>query len=39
VLTGPVASLPQSVSMTLNLKTPTDSGLAVTLFGQRRQTS
>ena len=40
VLTGPVAGVPQSVSVTLTLQAPTDSGsLAVTLFGQRRQTS
>jgi prepilin-type N-terminal cleavage/methylation domain-containing protein len=40
VLTGPVAGVPQSVSLTLTLKVPTDSGsLAVTLYGQRRQTS
>jgi hypothetical protein len=40
VLTGPVAGVPQSVSVTLNLKAPTDSGsLSVTLYGQRRQTS
>jgi prepilin-type N-terminal cleavage/methylation domain-containing protein len=40
VLTGPVTGVPQSVSVTLTLKAPTDSGsLAVTLFGQRRQTS
>ena len=40
VLTGPVSGLPQSVSVTITLQAPTDSGsLAVTLFGQRRQTS
>jgi prepilin-type N-terminal cleavage/methylation domain-containing protein len=38
-LTGP-AGIPQSVSLPLTLKAPTDSGsLPVTLFGQRRQTS
>jgi prepilin-type N-terminal cleavage/methylation domain-containing protein len=40
VLAGPIAGIPQSVSVTLTLKAPTDSGsLPVTLFGQRRQTS
>jgi len=40
VLTGPVSGLPQTVSVTITLQAPTDSGsLAVTLFGQRRQTS
>jgi prepilin-type N-terminal cleavage/methylation domain-containing protein len=40
VLTGPVAGVPQSVSVTLTLRAPTDSGsLVVTLFGQRRETS
>jgi len=40
VLTGPVAGVPQSISLALTLKAPTDPGsLAVTLFGQRRQTS
>jgi prepilin-type N-terminal cleavage/methylation domain-containing protein len=38
-LTGP-AGIPQSVSVTLTIKAPSDSGsLVVTLFGQRRQTS
>jgi prepilin-type N-terminal cleavage/methylation domain-containing protein len=40
VLTGPQAGIPQSISVTLTFKAPTDSGsLAVTLFGQRRETS
>ena len=40
VLTGPVAGIPQSVSVTLTIQAPTDSGsLPVTLYGQRRQTS
>jgi prepilin-type N-terminal cleavage/methylation domain-containing protein len=40
VLTGPQAGIPQSVSLTLTLKAPTDAGsLTVTLFGQRRETS
>ena len=40
VLTGPVTGIPQSISVTLTIQAPTDSGtLAVTLFGQRRQTS
>ena len=40
VLTGPVAGVPQSISLALTLKAPTDPGsLAVALFGQRRQTS
>ena len=40
VLTGPQAGIPQSISVTLTLKGPSDSGsLAVTLFGQRRETS
>jgi prepilin-type N-terminal cleavage/methylation domain-containing protein len=39
VLSGPTG-VPQSVSVTLTIQAPTDSGsLAVTLFGQRRQTS
>jgi prepilin-type N-terminal cleavage/methylation domain-containing protein len=40
VLTGPQAGIPQSISVTLTLKAPSDSGsLPVILFGQRRETS